>query len=181
MTWNGGFYATPTIAGSRPGATIAGTWAAMCKIGRDKYIEYTKQILSAQQKIVKGLEEQVPEVEVACRSASPVLSIINKVGHPDAINTIAMADVMLKESGWAMCKTMRPSGCHFAISMANCHDWNKFIADVRSAVDKMKADPSLNHNSDVASYGMAVNLPDPIVLEDACKLHSAALLDALGD
>merc|ERR1711957_852664 len=139
-------------------------------IGKDKYIEYTKQILSAHQNIVKGLEEQVPEGEVACRSASPVLSIINKVGHPDAINTIAMADVMLKESGW-----------HFAISMANCQDWKKFIADVRSAVDKMKADPTLNHNSDVASYGMAVNLPDPIILEDACKMHSAALLDALGD
>lgn len=47
MTWNGGFYATPTIAGSRPGATIAGTWAALCMIGKDKYIEYTKDILSA--------------------------------------------------------------------------------------------------------------------------------------
>jgi sphinganine-1-phosphate aldolase len=57
MTWNGGFYATPTLAGSRPGSTIAGTWAAMCKIGKDKYVEYTKAILSAQQNIVKGLQE----------------------------------------------------------------------------------------------------------------------------
>jgi hypothetical protein len=118
---------------------------------------------------------------VATTTPSPVLSIINKVGHPDGINTIALADVLLTESGWAMCKTMRPSGCHFAISMANCNDWKKFIADVRSAVDKMKANPKLNHNSDVASYGMAVNMPDPCILEAACKLHSAALLDALGD
>jgi len=131
--------------------------------------------------MIKGIKEQVPEVEIGNRSASPVFSMINKVGHPDGINTIALADVLLKESGWWLCKTMRPSGCHFAISMANCHDAKKFIADVRSAVDKMKANPKLNHNSDTAAYGMAVSMPDPIVLEDACKLHSAALLDALGD
>jgi hypothetical protein len=68
-----------------------------------------------------------------------------------------------------------------ALTVANCRDWEKFVADVRKAVDKMKANPELNHCSDVASYGMAVSLPDPCILEDACKLHSKALLDALGD
>jgi len=48
MIWNGGFYATPNLAGSRPGATIAGTWAALCKIGKEKYIEYTREILTCQ-------------------------------------------------------------------------------------------------------------------------------------
>lgn len=32
--WNGGLYLTPTMAGSRPGNTIAATWAAMMKHGR---------------------------------------------------------------------------------------------------------------------------------------------------
>ena len=30
-TWPGGMYVTPTIAGSRPGSVIAGTWAALMK------------------------------------------------------------------------------------------------------------------------------------------------------
>lgn len=33
--WQGGLYLTPTLAGSRSGAVIAGTWAAIMKQGRD--------------------------------------------------------------------------------------------------------------------------------------------------
>ena len=33
--WAGGVYASPTLAGSRPGANIAVTWAAMMSFGRD--------------------------------------------------------------------------------------------------------------------------------------------------
>ena len=31
--WPGGMYATPAMAGSRNGAILAGTWAAMMKYG----------------------------------------------------------------------------------------------------------------------------------------------------
>ena len=33
--WPGGIYASPTLAGSRPGANIAVTWAAMMSFGQD--------------------------------------------------------------------------------------------------------------------------------------------------
>lgn len=33
-TWPGGMYVTPTIAGSRSGAVITGTWAALMKMGK---------------------------------------------------------------------------------------------------------------------------------------------------
>ena len=32
--WHGGLYMTPTLAGSRPGNIIAGTWAALMKTGK---------------------------------------------------------------------------------------------------------------------------------------------------
>ncbi len=44
-SWPGGMYVTPTIAGSRPGAVIAGTWAALMKQGRKGFIEKAKLIL----------------------------------------------------------------------------------------------------------------------------------------
>lgn len=37
--WPGGMYVTPTIAGSRSGAVIAGTWAALMKQGRDGFTQ----------------------------------------------------------------------------------------------------------------------------------------------
>lgn len=36
--WNGGLYATTTIAGSRPGNVIVATWACMMKFGQKGYI-----------------------------------------------------------------------------------------------------------------------------------------------
>lgn len=36
--WPGGMYATPAMAGSRNGAILAGTWAAMMKYGQEGYL-----------------------------------------------------------------------------------------------------------------------------------------------
>ena len=47
MSWNGGFYGTPNMAGSRAGNVIAGTWAAMMKIGKSGYLENAKLVLNA--------------------------------------------------------------------------------------------------------------------------------------
>lgn len=46
----------------------------------------------------------------------------------------------------------------------------------------MKADPSLNHNASTASYGLAASVGnlDIDFINDMCKVHSEALLDALG-
>jgi len=43
--WPGGVYATPTYAGSRPGANIAVCWATLNKIGYSGYIERTATVL----------------------------------------------------------------------------------------------------------------------------------------
>lgn len=43
--WPGGIYASPTIAGSRQGCTIAMTWATMMHIGHQGYVESTRQII----------------------------------------------------------------------------------------------------------------------------------------
>lgn len=33
--WTGGMYCTPSMAGSRPGNVLAGSWAAMMRLGRE--------------------------------------------------------------------------------------------------------------------------------------------------
>lgn len=44
-TFTGGWYTTPSIAGSRPGNIIAGTWASIMKHGREGYINRAREIL----------------------------------------------------------------------------------------------------------------------------------------
>lgn len=53
-SWMGGIYASPSAAGSRPGALVAGTWAAMIHMGRDGYIDSVKTIMEAAKKIQAG-------------------------------------------------------------------------------------------------------------------------------
>jgi sphinganine-1-phosphate aldolase len=45
--WNGGLYATTCIAGSRPGSTIAATWASMLKNGKEGLKAKAQKILQA--------------------------------------------------------------------------------------------------------------------------------------
>lgn len=40
--WTGGIYASPSMAGSRPGALIAATWAAMMNMGRQGYQQHAQ-------------------------------------------------------------------------------------------------------------------------------------------
>jgi len=80
MQWQGGFYFTPSMAGSRSGAIVAGTWAAITKTGRDQYIEYTRSILSAASNIRKAIKEELPEVALGTEHNSPVISMITRPG-----------------------------------------------------------------------------------------------------
>ncbi|KAE8687932.1 Sphingosine-1-phosphate lyase [Hibiscus syriacus] len=54
--WSGGLYVSPTMAGSRPGALIAGAWAAMMSLGQQGYLENTRKIMEASKMIEKGKE-----------------------------------------------------------------------------------------------------------------------------
>jgi sphinganine-1-phosphate aldolase len=178
MKWQGGFYATPSMAGSRPGSIIAGTWAALCKIGQAKYIEYTRDILSAASNIRKAIKEEIPEIKLGTEHNSPVVSIVN-IDQENCINCIALADVLLKHHGWGLSKTQNPQGAHVALTLATCYDWKAFVSALKSSVQMMKDMPELNHSSSVATYGMAGSMPDPCVLDQMCALHTNALLDAL--
>lgn len=43
--WQGGIYASPSVAGSRPGGIIAACWATLLHIGESGYVEATKRII----------------------------------------------------------------------------------------------------------------------------------------
>uniref|UniRef100_A0A671XMR4 sphinganine-1-phosphate aldolase n=1 Tax=Sparus aurata TaxID=8175 RepID=A0A671XMR4_SPAAU len=49
--WQGGIYASPSVAGSRPGGIIAACWATMMHMGESGYIDATKKIISTARKI----------------------------------------------------------------------------------------------------------------------------------
>ena len=55
-------YVTPTLAGSRSGAVISGTWAALMKQGREGFLDKAKLILTASKKIREEIKKNCPGV-----------------------------------------------------------------------------------------------------------------------
>uniref|UniRef100_A0A3B5L6B8 sphinganine-1-phosphate aldolase n=1 Tax=Xiphophorus couchianus TaxID=32473 RepID=A0A3B5L6B8_9TELE len=49
--WQGGIYASPSVAGSRPGGIIAACWATMMYMGESGYVDATKKIIGTARKI----------------------------------------------------------------------------------------------------------------------------------
>lgn len=52
--WQGGIYASPSIAGSRPGGIIAACWATMMHMGENGYVDATRKIISTARRIRTG-------------------------------------------------------------------------------------------------------------------------------
>jgi sphinganine-1-phosphate aldolase len=95
-TWQGGLYCTTCIAGSRPGCTIAGTWASMLKHGVNGLEKKAKGILEAQRQIRQAFKDD-PDIDVISTESGPIFSITSST-----VNCIAMADLLKKRRQWTV-------------------------------------------------------------------------------
>ena len=67
--WPGGLYFSPTFAGSRPGALSAHRWAAMLSMGEEGYLEATRRILAAADRLKAGVARRSPSLQDPGRPA----------------------------------------------------------------------------------------------------------------
>merc|ERR1712232_1081372 len=102
--WPGGIYGTPAVAGSRPGALVAATWAAMRLHGTDGYISNTKKIIATTRKIAEGIEK-IPGLKLMC---TPDVSVVAWTSDVFDINLITNS--LLHEKGWDLNVIQFPPG-----------------------------------------------------------------------
>ena len=69
--WPGGVYASPTMAGSRPGHAIATAYASLLSIGAQGFLEQSKKIASARKEFQKAV------------TTRPGLSDLEIIGQPE--------------------------------------------------------------------------------------------------
>merc|ERR1711964_795149 len=92
--WPGGVYGTPGMAGSRPGALIAMTWAALASHGLDGYIKNTKLIVETARYIARGISE-IKGLRLMCEPDAMVVAWTSDVFHIHRLQK-----PLCKESGW---------------------------------------------------------------------------------
>jgi sphinganine-1-phosphate aldolase len=170
--WTGGIYASPTIAGSRPGALIAACWATLMSIGVKGYKESAERILKAAQTITAGIKE-IDHITVYGKPDLSVVCFGPRKG--DSINIYNVGDAMTAR-GWNLNIMQNPACIHICVTYANAGSAQLFLADLKDAVqDVVTAPPGKFKDGSGAIYGMAASIPDKSLVSQVAY----GFLDAL--
>ena len=171
--WSGGVYGSPSMAGSRPGALIAGCWASLMAVGESGYIDSCHKIVGARITIENAIKEH-PSLSSTLRVlGEPMVSVVAFESIDPAVDIYDVSDAMSAQ-GWHLNALQDPPGLHVAVTTPMVSAVNMLIADLVSVVDAEKAKAvqmmkdgiSVNRKRGDASalYGVAGKIPDKSVV-----------------
>lgn len=150
----GGIYASPGMAGTRPGGAIAAAWAALRSIGEDGYLLTAKEGMETAQAFADGIRA-VPGLEIMGR---PVMTILAFRSVDPGVDVFSIAS-RLEEKGWHMDRQQKPPCLHLTLTAHHKTVQERFLADLREAAAWAKAHPEAASKGDAAMYGMMAKLP----------------------
>ncbi|ETI48162.1 hypothetical protein L914_07527 [Phytophthora nicotianae] len=163
--WTGGLYATPTLAGSRPGALSAAAWASMVRLGREGYLEKTKGILDTVDEIKAGIK-RIDGIHLLGDPKAMVVSFAGDKG----VNALKVSDAMAKH-GWSLSPLQHPTSVHLCVTVRHIGKAKKFLSALEEAVNQVKQDPNPSPEGGSAIYGMASSLPSGPV-DDLLRIYT---------
>jgi glutamate/tyrosine decarboxylase-like PLP-dependent enzyme len=115
------------MAGARPAAPIAASWAVLHYLGEDGYVRLASVIDETTRKIQEGIAA-IPELHVF---GDPVMSVFS-FGSDD-IDIFAVGDVM-DDRGWHLDRQKGPDALHLMVSPLHAQVVDGFLVDLRDAV-----------------------------------------------
>ncbi|XP_039890465.1 sphingosine-1-phosphate lyase 1 isoform X1 [Simochromis diagramma] len=153
--WQGGIYASPSIAGSRPGGIIAACWATMMHMGENGYVDATKKIVSTAHKI----KTEIRKIKGVFVFGDPEVSVV-AIGSDDF--DIFRLSNALTSKGWNLNTLQYPSSIHICCTVLHTQPGvaDHFIRDVREQVAIIMKNPKEKTTGMGAIYGMAQAIPD---------------------
>ena len=170
--WTGGVYASPGIAGSRPGSLIAGCWASMMSQGENGYIDACHKIVGTAKKIEAAIRDNPSLSSDLTIIGRPLVSVV--AFKSNALNIYDIADAM-SAKGWHLNALQNPPGIHVAATFPTVSAVDELMTDlvavvegekdkerVRVAEGKGKKGPPGGNAA--ALYGVAGSLPDKSIV-----------------
>ncbi|XP_078387059.1 sphingosine-1-phosphate lyase 1 isoform X2 [Cetorhinus maximus] len=153
--WQGGIYASPTIAGSRPGGIIAACWATMVYMGEDGYVKATKKIIET----ARHIEAQLRKIKEIFIFGKPEVSVV-AVGS-ETFDIFRLSNAMTSK-GWNLNTLQFPSSIHICVTLLHTRNGvaDKFVEDLRQSVAEIMKNPDEKTTGRGAIYGMAQSIPD---------------------
>lgn len=133
--WPGGIYASPALAGTRPGGSIAAAWAVMNYLGEAGYERIVDTMLRTAGKLREGIGA-IPGLHVLGQPDMCVMAI-GGVG----LDVYEVGDEM-QARGWYLDRQQFPPSLHLTVTYAHAEIADQFLADLRAAADVVRR-PSL--------------------------------------
>ncbi|CEJ80633.1 Putative PLP-dependent transferase [[Torrubiella] hemipterigena] len=170
--WAGGVYASPGLAGSRPGALIAGCWASMMSIGESGYVDACGKLVGTTKKIADSIRDSPTlqgELEILGKPLVSVVAFTSKT-----LNIYEIADGM-SAKGWHLNALQDPPAIHVAVTLPITTVWSRLITDLEAVVEderekervrmvEGKATKGKAMGDSAALYGVAGSLPNKSVV-----------------
>lgn len=175
--WSGGVYASPSIAGSRPGALIAGCWASLVKQGENGYVDACHKIVGGMKQIETAIRERpelAADLKVIGRPLVSVVSFLSKT-----LDIYDIADGM-STRGWHLNALQNPPAIHIAITLPIVAVVDQLIGDLVEVTEEVreaerrrmaegKGAKGAVKGDAAALYGVAGSLPNKSVVVDLAK------------
>ncbi len=154
--WPGGIYASPTITGSRPGALVAATWAALVSIGSEAYEQAAMEILAAAKKIREGVRK-IPGLCTVGEAMLFVVAFGVDRSSPLAakLDIYKISEAMSKLFHWNLNALQNPACVHLCVTFANKNMSDQFLVDLSKAVQAVLDTPERFKGGSVQIYGVA--------------------------
>ncbi|XP_031434819.1 sphingosine-1-phosphate lyase 1 isoform X2 [Clupea harengus] len=153
--WQGGIYASPSIAGSRPGGIIAACWATMMYMGEKGYVDATRKVITT----TRTIDEELRQIDGIFVFGKPEVSVV-AIGS-DVFDIFRLSNA-LTTKGWNLNTLQFPSSIHICVTVLHTQPGvaDEFISDVREQVDVIMKNPKEKTTGMGAIYGMAQSIPD---------------------
>lgn len=170
--WSGGIYASPGIAGSRPGSLIAGCWASLMSQGESGYISACHTIVGAAKKLEAAIRENPSLSGDLTVMGKPLVSVVAFTSK--TLNIYDIADTM-SFKGWSLSALQNPPAVHVAITIPIVGALERLVEDLAAAVEEEKEKERVRivegkgakggaKGDAAALYGVAGSLPNKSVV-----------------
>jgi len=169
--WPGGLYASPTFAGSRPGALSASCWAAMVATGEDGYLDATRRILETADTIKHGIRQ---------------IRGLKLLGDPlwvlafasDEIDIYRVLDFM-SHRRWNLNGLHKPPSVHLCVTLRHTQPGvaERFLSDLQAAVEHARSAPK-EKGGMAPVYGLANKMPVRTAVGDILAAYLDVLYEA---
>ncbi len=152
--WCGGIYASPTLAGTRPGGAIAAAWAALHSMGEAGYVANARAAMETAKAYINGINA-ITELEVLGR---PPVTVVAYGGREPELGAYAVGD-QLEARGWHVDRLQRPESLHMILNPGHLQVADIYLAELREAVDYVKAHPDSAFEGSAPMYGLIAKAP----------------------